>query len=87
MTQDQITAERDALAAEVNRLKSPVNGLTDKQKEVLRLLGRGLQSKEIGCVVGISPETAWNHRKAILRKLGVDNSIKAARMAWEAGSA
>lgn len=85
MTVDQLTAECDALAAEVGRLKSPVNRLTDKQKEVLKLLGRGMQSKEIGRALGISPETARDHRKAVLRNLGVDNSIKAARMAWDAG--
>jgi DNA-binding NarL/FixJ family response regulator len=85
MTVDQITAERDALAEEVKRLRSPINRLTDRQKEVLRLVGRGMQSKEIGRVLGISHETVRDHRLAILGRLGATNAVQAARMAWDAG--
>lgn len=45
---------------------SPV---TDREREVLRLVARGLTYKEIGAELTISPKTAENHVRNILGKL------------------
>ncbi len=44
--------------------------LTPRQLEVLRLLDQGLLTKQIALELGISPHTASNHVRAILRLLG-----------------
>lgn len=59
--------------------------LTDREEEVLRLLGRGLLTKEIATELGISPRTVDIHRSSILRKLGLGNAAAAAHLAAEAG--
>jgi len=45
--------------------------LTDREREVLRLLASGLSSKEVGAALNISPRTAETHRANLMHKLGV----------------
>ncbi len=45
--------------------------LTPREREVLRLLGQGLQTKEIAARLGISVKTVETHRRHIQRKLGL----------------
>jgi DNA-binding CsgD family transcriptional regulator len=47
--------------------------LTDREREVLRLIAEGSTSREIGVKLGISRKTADAHRNNIKRKLRVDN--------------
>lgn len=51
--------------------------LTGREKEILRLIRDGLQSKEIADRLGISTYTVSRHRQNILSKLSVGNSIEA----------
>jgi len=55
--------------------------LTNREKEILRMICQGLLSKEIACQLNISINTVNNHRKNILHKLHVDNSIEAVNLA------
>lgn len=48
--------------------------LTEREKEVARLLCQGKTSKEIGKKLFISPNTVNSHRKAVLKKLGFHNT-------------
>jgi DNA-binding NarL/FixJ family response regulator len=48
-----------------------VERLTDREREVLTLLARGLSSKEIGAELDISARTVETHRANLMRKLGV----------------
>ncbi len=59
--------------------------LSDREEEVLRLLGKGLLTKEIAAELEISPRTVDIHRSNILRKLGLGNAAAAAHLAAEAG--
>ncbi len=52
-------------------------GLTPRQHDVLRLLGRGQPNKEIARVLGLAEGTVKLHISAILRALGVDNRTQA----------
>src|SRR6185295_6988979 len=51
--------------------------LTTREREVLQLLARGLEYKEIADRLKISPSTVNNHLAHIREKLGVHNAIEA----------
>ncbi len=51
--------------------------LTNRERIILEMIGEGLLSKEIADKLDISIYTVSNHRKNILLKLGVNNSIEA----------
>ncbi len=53
-------------------------GLTTRQVEVLKLLGKGLSNNEIGNKLFISPKTVDHHISAILSKLNIHSRFEAA---------
>jgi len=57
--------------------------LTDRQKQVLRLLARGRTNKDIARQLGLSESTAKFHVASLLRTLGADNRAEAAALARE----
>ncbi len=59
--------------------------LTPRQHEVLRLLARGQQNKEIAAALHISERTAKFHVEAVLRRLGAGNRTEAAAIAARRG--
>jgi DNA-binding CsgD family transcriptional regulator len=63
----------------------PLDILSRRELEVLALIGEGLSLPQIAEVLGRSPHTAHDHRKAIGRKLGVDDRVRLAEMAKAAG--
>ncbi len=60
-------------------------GLTDREVEVLRLVGAGRSNQQIGDALFITRKTASVHVSNILGKLGVDNRIEAAVVAHRLG--
>ncbi len=60
---------------------SSPSGLTDREREVLRLLVAGLTDRDIANTLFISPRTASKHVASILAKLGVANRSEAAVLA------
>ncbi|MBW2240442.1 MAG: response regulator transcription factor [Deltaproteobacteria bacterium] len=61
-----------------DRRRRRVGELTDRQKEVLAFLARGLTNKEIGDVLGIALGTTKTHIAAILEALEATNRTEAA---------
>lgn len=59
--------------------------LTDRQKQVLDFIARGLLNKQIGAELGISEQTVKNHITNLLRKLGALNRAHAVMIAKEEG--
>ena len=55
----------------------PVPGLTEREAQVLELIGEGLSNKQIGERLFISAKTASVHVSAILRKLGASSRTEA----------
>ena len=59
--------------------------MSGREREILRLIGRGKLSKEIADQLAISVHTVNTHRQRILEKLNVDNSMEAVRYASARG--
>ncbi len=57
--------------------KESGDSLTVREKEILRLIGQGLTSKEISRHLFLSPRTVENYRARILAKLQVKNCSEA----------
>jgi HD-GYP domain-containing protein (c-di-GMP phosphodiesterase class II) len=60
-------------------------GLTAREVDVLRLVARGLSSKEIATALVISPKTARNHIEHIYAKTGATNRVAASTFATKHG--
>ena len=63
----------------------PEAKLTPRETEVLRMVAKGLASKQIARRLDISPRTVDNHIAATLRKLQLGNRVELARYAIENG--
>lgn len=61
------------------------SGLTDREVEVVSLLARGLQTKQIARELGISPKTADRHIQNSYRKMEVSSRAAATLFAAENG--
>jgi len=61
--------------------------LSDREKEVVSLVARGLTSKEIGSRLHISENTVETHRRRIMNKLGISNVAELTKYALRAGLA
>jgi DNA-binding NarL/FixJ family response regulator len=59
--------------------------LTPRERETLRLLGRGLQNKEIAVRLGVRERTVKFHVAALMRKLGAGNRTEVVARATQAG--
>ncbi|MFD5393699.1 response regulator [Streptomyces sp. NPDC127097] len=62
-----------------------VAGLTDREREVLVMLGEGLSNLEIGGRLGIGVGTVKTHVGSILGKTGCGSRVQAAVLAHQAG--
>ena len=65
----------------------PAEPLTDREREVLRLVGAGKANKEIATELVITERTARTHVSNILRKLGLASRTQAALWAVREGLA
>jgi HD-GYP domain-containing protein (c-di-GMP phosphodiesterase class II) len=79
-----VAAVLEAAGQRVPRLGRPA-GLTEREAEVVGLLARGLQTKQIGRALGISIKTADRHIQNAYAKLGVSTRAAAALVAMEHG--
>lgn len=53
--------------------------LTQREDEILELLGKGLRNRELGQVLGVSEDTIKTHLKSLFRKLAVSDRAEAVR--------
>jgi len=68
-----------------NVKKDEFDGLTERELEILRLVGRGLTNKKIGRRLFISDRTVQAHLSNIFSKLGVESRTEAAMHAVRRG--
>lgn len=62
-----------------------VQSLTDREREVAKLVAQGLVSRTIGERLGISPRTAELHRSHALKKLAVGSTVQLRNLLKAAG--
>ncbi|MFE6869196.1 response regulator [Kitasatospora sp. NPDC057692] len=63
----------------------PLDALTDRERDVLTLLGQGLANAEIGRSLGIGVGTVKTHVSAVLVKTGTGSRLQAAVLAHRVG--
>jgi HD-GYP domain-containing protein (c-di-GMP phosphodiesterase class II) len=81
---DTVTAVVEAAGQRAPRLERPA-GLTDREAEVIAMLARGLQTKQVAGALGISVKTADRHVQNAYRKVGVSSRAAATLFAMEHG--
>jgi HD-GYP domain-containing protein (c-di-GMP phosphodiesterase class II) len=79
-----VGAVLDAAGQRSPRIERPA-GLTPRETDVIGLLARGLQTKQIARALGISVKTADNHIQNAYAKMGVSTRAAAALFAMQHG--
>ena len=79
-----VAAVLAAAGQSVPRLGRPA-GLTEREAQVIALLARGLQTKQVARQLGISPKTADRHVQNAYAKIGCSTRASAALFAMEHG--
>ncbi len=59
--------------------------LTDKERDLLRLIARGFSNGEIGDTLHLGPQTVRNYTSALYAKIGARDRFEAIRLAIETG--
>ena len=81
---DAVVAVIEAAGQRAPRLERPA-GLTEREAEVVAMLARGLQTKQVARALGISVKTADHHIQSSYRKIGVSTRAGATLFAMEHG--
>ncbi|WP_165050943.1 MULTISPECIES: LuxR C-terminal-related transcriptional regulator [unclassified Adlercreutzia] len=81
--------DEDALSMRCLRYRQehPVEELTQREREILRLLAEGLSNEEIGRALYVSEGTVKKQLSSLLEKLQVKNRVQAVAYAFRAGYA
>ncbi|MGV9338737.1 response regulator [Streptomyces sp. NPDC003688] len=72
-------------AAALERFPRPVEGITEREREVLTLVGRGRSNTEIAEDLFITVATAKSHVSRLLTKLGARDRVQLVITAYETG--
>jgi DNA-binding NarL/FixJ family response regulator len=63
----------------------PYETLTDREKQVLKLVAEGKANKEVAALLDIAVKTAMSHREHVMEKLGVHGRTELIRFALRRG--
>ncbi len=80
-----VVGEYLRLRKDRNETESPFQVLTEREREILRLLTEGKSSKGIAADLNVSPKTIETHRANIMRKLDIHNIADLVRYAISRG--
>ncbi|MDT8436560.1 MAG: response regulator transcription factor [Gemmatimonadota bacterium] len=73
----------DALRRDPRAASDPLEALTGREREVLRLVAAGRSNKQIASELGISRRTVESHRESLMRKLEIRTVAGLTRFALE----
>jgi DNA-binding NarL/FixJ family response regulator len=82
---DAVDAVLRAAGHRVRRRRDGPAGLTAREVEVLRLVARGMSTKQIAAQLVITPKTASNHIEHIYTKIGASSRATASLFAMQHG--
>jgi DNA-binding NarL/FixJ family response regulator len=74
-----------ARKSQLSDVSSPLEVLTTRQREVLRLVAEGNSTKRVAARLGLSAKTVEAHRSAIMERLGIRDLAGLVRFAVRAG--
>ncbi|MFU8827995.1 MAG: response regulator [Phycisphaerales bacterium] len=77
----------DEAAKEHEPVSTPLQSLTPREIDILRLIGKGLSRGEIAKELSRSPKTIDGHQERIAKKLGIDSRADLLRFAIREGLA
>jgi DNA-binding NarL/FixJ family response regulator len=80
-----LCSETSTLLADAVQLGAPSAELTDRQKEIVRLVAQGQSSKQIALSLGIAEKTVNNHRLQIRERLDLHDVASLTRYAIQQG--
>jgi DNA-binding NarL/FixJ family response regulator len=78
-----VLREQEAAAAEPSG--DPYDTLTERERQVLKLVAEGRSNKEIASLLDISVKTAMTHREHVMQKLDLHNRTDLTRFALRRG--
>jgi HD-GYP domain-containing protein (c-di-GMP phosphodiesterase class II) len=81
---EMVAAVLRAAGQQTSAVERPA-GLTEREAQVIRLLARGLQTKQVAHALDISAKTADRHIQNVYRKIGVSTRAAATLYASEHG--
>lgn len=84
VARDAVTGEA-APPSEIASEAEPYERLTDREKQVLKLVAEGRSNKEVASLLGISVKTAMSHREHVMDKLDVHSRTDLIRFALRSG--
>ena len=84
IARDAVTGE-PATPADVAAGPDPYERLTDREKQVLKLVAEGHSNKDVATLLGISIKTAMSHREHVMAKVDAHNRTDLIRFALRCG--
>jgi DNA-binding NarL/FixJ family response regulator len=70
---------------ESKALPGPLDGLSPRERQVLRLVSEGKTSKDIAVMLDLGLQTVRTYRKTLMKKIGVTNVASLTQVALSAG--
>lgn len=83
--QDVLRSLEQAEVSEQRGVDQPVESLTTREMDILKLMVEGLTNQAIGDVLGLSAGTVKGHAQTVMRKLGTSDRTQAAVKAIRLG--
>jgi DNA-binding NarL/FixJ family response regulator len=81
----RLIAEFARRPAHIHSHDADIGQLTEREREVMELVARGLSNAEIATELYISPATAKTHVSRVMMKLGARDRAQLVSMAYESG--
>jgi DNA-binding NarL/FixJ family response regulator len=87
LSEQLVRHSRAHAGAKAGESYDPVSGLSNRELQVLNLVGRGVSSREIAAELGLSVKTVESHRQSVKRKLNLATNSQLLQYAinWFAG--
>ena len=76
---------RESPSGQTVPVDDPYESLTERERQVLKLVAEGRSNKDVAAVLDVSVKTAMTHREHVMKKLGLHNRTDLTRFAMRRG--